>query len=273
MPWLKIATTPCSIFWMSYRTPSRALDPPTETSDSETRDVVEVGAGAAPGVTNTARVSQDGGPADPNPDNDTDDDSVVIPLAVLGVEKALVGELVSGEEATWRITVTNYGPSATTTTYTVVDDLPETLDHVRTEGDGWTCSVADSVVTCDRSVVLAVGETASVDIVTLVDAAPGVQIANGATVGGGTSVDGEPLDDDVIEEISTPGSDAGEDLDLPDGVTPETNTPDIPVLAFTGISFARLMALALVLLAGGAAFVLFGLRRGRDEEAGSLTAT
>ncbi|MEM8745713.1 MAG: SdrD B-like domain-containing protein, partial [Actinomycetota bacterium] len=254
------------------------LPGPLAVGASSSLDViVDVGAAAAPGVTNTARVAQDGGPTDPNPDNDTDDDSVVIPLAVLGVDKALVGELVSGEAATWRITVTNFGPSATTAAYTVVDELPTTLQFVRTEGDGWTCTVADRVVTCERTDVLAVGDAASVDIITIVDAEPGVQIANGAAVDGGTAVDGEPLDEDVIdeviEEISTPDSELGDDLDLPDDVTPDTSTPDIPVLAFTGITFARLMALGLTLLAGGLGFVLLGARRGRHDELEYRTTT
>ncbi len=107
--------------------------------------VVAVDATAAPGVTNTAMVTLTNGPPDPNPDNDADDDPVDVPLALLGVEKELLDELITGRTARWRIVVTNHGPSATNGPYTITDELPVGLEFTRAETDDLSCSASGRV--------------------------------------------------------------------------------------------------------------------------------
>lgn len=229
------------------------LDAPSlAVGDSASFDlVVDVEPGAAPGVTNTATVATTGGPVDPDPTNDTDSDSPAVPLALLGVDKELVGDLVSGDEATWRITVTNYGPSPTTGDYTVTDDLPPTLSYVRAESDdGFSCSAVGAVVDCVGSTPLAVGDTAVVDLITIVEAEPGEAVVNGANVTGGTAPNDEPLDQDTIDEIF---DENGESLGVPDdAVTSDETSPE---LAITGREVGRMILLALLAILAGALFV------------------
>ena len=213
--------------------------------------VVDVEAGAAPSVTNTAVVDMTGGPADPDPLNDTDSDAPDVPLALLGVEKDLVGDLVSGDEATWRIVVTNYGPSPTNDDFSVIDDLPPTLSFVRAEtADGFTCQEIASVVTCTASAVLAVGDTATVDLITVVEAQPGEEVANSASVTGGNSPNGEPIDQETIDEIF---DDDGVDFGVPDDADTSDDTP--PALAITGREVLRLVWIALLFTIAGLVFV------------------
>ncbi|MEM7141825.1 MAG: SdrD B-like domain-containing protein [Actinomycetota bacterium] len=214
--------------------------------------VVDVEAAAAPSVTNTAEVDMTGGPIDPNPINDADDDTASVPLALLGVEKDLVGSLVSGDEATWRIVITNYGPSPTNDDYLVVDDLPATLSFVRAETDGFTCTEVDSVVSCVGSTVLAVGDTATVDIITLVDAAPGEMVANSASVTGGNSPNDDPLPDEIIDELF---DDPDEDLGIPDDTGPTDDTPPEVILAITGRNLMRMIWLGLLFALAGVVLV------------------
>ncbi|WP_229052362.1 isopeptide-forming domain-containing fimbrial protein [Aeromicrobium sp. Leaf350] len=106
-------------------------------------------------VVNTATVDA---PDDPNADNDSSTVTTTPDrTAVLSIEKALAGDdpLVSGAEGTYRLTVTNSGPS-TATDVTITDVLPTYLTFVGTGSDA-TCSAAGQTVTCERPDELGVG--------------------------------------------------------------------------------------------------------------------
>ncbi|MEM8708717.1 MAG: SdrD B-like domain-containing protein, partial [Actinomycetota bacterium] len=216
-------------------------------------------------LTNSASIEDVGGHVDPVPENDEDDDTVDVPLSILGIDKALVeDELVSDGTATWRITVTNYGPSATTGTVTVVDDLPTTLGFVRGESTDFACSASGQTVTCNADTVMAVGDEIVVDIVTVVNAEPGVSITNSAGVFGGTTVSGDPLPEDVLDDIRDEledGLDDALDVSVPTDVGGDAETPPSPALAFTGSDSDRLLGLAFALVALGVAFMALARRR------------
>lgn len=117
--------------------------------------VVAVPADRADDVTNAATVDS---PDDPNEDNDTSSVTTTpTRTSVLDLEKALQGddELVSGAEGTYRLTVTNAGPS-TATDVVIVDELPSYLTFVEGGSDA-TCTASGNVVTCERPTALEVG--------------------------------------------------------------------------------------------------------------------
>ena len=226
-------------------------------------------ASAGATLTNTATVDHTDSAPDPDPTNDTDADTVSVPLALLDLEKSLVDDgLVAGADVTWLIAVTNLGPSPTTGTVTVVDDLPAGLTHVSNDSDVLDCAVAGQAVTCTTDSVLAVGDTIELRIVTTVVAEPGTTVLNEATVTGGTSIDGELLPEDVIDEITEDLTDPDSNLDeilgidLPDdGDIDTTDDASQPTLAFTGSSTVWLALVAAALVVLGLAFQLVGRRK------------
>lgn len=162
-----------------------------------------VRADAFPSVTNTATVGSD------DPDltgTDSDDDLVEVdPSATLRLEKEHVGELVVGQEATYRLTVTNDGPTLTPGPLTLTDDLPEGLDFVKGAGDGWSCDETSGSVTCDREDGLAVDEDTEVELTVRVGASAYPSVTNVARV---TGTGSEPAEDDDTAPV-TPTSDLG----------------------------------------------------------------
>jgi uncharacterized repeat protein (TIGR01451 family) len=130
-----------------------------------------VDANAAPGVmTNTVTVTVPDGVTDPTPDNNTDtDDTTIIERADLSLVKTLQGQLVSGTEATYVLTVTNNGPSAATN-LVITDTLPDQLSYVSSNStDGWACTESNNVVTCNYTGPLANGATSTLNIIVRVD--------------------------------------------------------------------------------------------------------
>ncbi len=126
---------------------------------------------AAPGVmTNTVTVTVPDGVSDPNPDNNTDtDETTILERSDLSIEKTLDGELISGTEATYVLTVTNNGPSAATN-LVITDTLPSQLTYVSSNSaDGWTCSENSGVVTCNFAGPLANGATSTLNLVVRVN--------------------------------------------------------------------------------------------------------
>ncbi|MEO0491864.1 MAG: SdrD B-like domain-containing protein [Actinomycetota bacterium] len=219
--------------------------------------LVEAAAADTGSIVNTAVVEHDGEIPDVEPENDTDDDEVAVPLSILGIQKTLVDDsLVTGQAATWRITVTNYGPSPSNDTIRVVDELPTTLAYVSSTSDDFTCSAEGQVVTCTSDTVVAVDESITLDLTTTVTAAAGVTVTNSAGVFGGTVVGETPLPEDVLD-------DARDDLDVsvPTVVDGNAETPPSPTLAFTGIDIEPLISLAIALVAMGWALTVFGRRR------------
>ncbi len=116
---------------------------------------------ASGSIANTASISGNGtaGPI-------TAAGAATVPTRV-GTDVSLAKKLVeTGDgEATWRITVTNAGPGELAGPFTVTDDLPNGLEFVSAQGDGWQCTGTDPVA-CEHAAPLAAGASSSVDLVT-----------------------------------------------------------------------------------------------------------
>ena len=99
---------------------------------------VNVANNAAASVTNTANVS---GGGETNTANDSaTDPTTVNQLPDLTIVKSHTGNFSQGQVgATYSITVTNSGFSATSGTVTVTDTLPSGLTATAISGTGWTC--------------------------------------------------------------------------------------------------------------------------------------
>ncbi|HCK78885.1 MAG TPA: hypothetical protein DHW34_02590, partial [Actinobacteria bacterium] len=195
---------------------------------------VAVGTAAEPGVTNTAVVSTPSAETDTQ-NNADDDPTEVLAAARLSVIKDLVG--VKGREATYRITVTNKGPSTTTTPIVVTDSLPAGLSYVSASGEAWACAHRAPVVTCTYIDPMIKGLSASFTVVTTVAQSATGQIRNIAVATGGSPSSGT--------------STGSADLLLPTG----SGT------AKTGAAVAALLLAALAMLAAGAGLVRASRRK------------
>ena len=115
----------------------------------------------------------------------------VVAAPDLRLSKVHAPEFVAGARSTYRIVVSNIGNLATDgSTVTVTDPLPAAFASIENlNGDGWSCSLGASTITCTRSGALAAGESYPpilVDV-TVLDPAP-ASIVNTATVAGGGDV-------------------------------------------------------------------------------------
>lgn len=140
---------------------------------------VQVGAAAAPGVTNTASVTT---PGDLNTANDSA--SATTPVGT-GVDLAMTktaSTLVSGSTGTFTLTVSNVGSGPTTGTITITDLLPAGVTYVGASGSGFTCGAAGQLVTCSRTTPLAAGASVSVSLMVTVTAPAGSSVTNSASV-------------------------------------------------------------------------------------------
>jgi uncharacterized repeat protein (TIGR01451 family) len=202
--------------------------------------VVAVGPEAAPSVVNTAAVATPSEETTTTNNTDTDP-TVVIPVSVLTLDKSVVTQ--DGDLVTYRITVGNTGPNATSAPIVVVDPLPEGLVFVAVSGAGWTCAEG-STVTCSFAASIPVGGTADFELQAQLVADPGQEVRNEASI-----VDGEGtvVSDDAV--VTSPEVDGGSGGGSGSGG-----------LADSGADVARQLALALLLLVLGAAAV----RRGYD---------
>ena len=124
---------------------------------------VAVGAGALPGVTNTATVAT---PGDLNAANDgaSDVTPVSTPVLDLAVTGTHSGSFVVGGQGSYTIDVNNVGTLPTTGPIVLTDTLPAGLGFVSGAGTGWTCAAAGQVVTCTNSGVLPAGATSSLEL-------------------------------------------------------------------------------------------------------------
>ncbi|WOD39611.1 hypothetical protein [Nodosilinea sp. E11] len=105
--------------------------------------------------------------------------------ADLSIAKTLVGNLVTGQTATYQLKVTNNGPSPSVAPITVTDALPAGLSFVSGAGDGFSCSAGTSI-TCTRNTTMGVGASATISLEVSVSAAGGATVVNSATVSGTT---------------------------------------------------------------------------------------
>jgi fimbrial isopeptide formation D2 family protein/uncharacterized repeat protein (TIGR01451 family) len=203
-----------------------------------------VGASLYPSFVNTATVAST--TLDPDTANNTSSLTVIVPPQVdLSVTKTHTGQLVSGKNVAYLITVTNSGTTPQPAGYTITDPLPAGLGFVSSAGTGVACVESGSLVTCVFTSALAIGASSSVTLTTHVTASAPSTIINTATAG--TSA----------EQLTTANVTAYD---------PGTVAPAARVLSSTGVAilgnlFAGLMLLLLGLLFVGVAFVWTRLRR------------
>lgn len=131
---------------------------------------------------NTASISS--ATTDPNPANNSDTDTVTMdqPQADLAATKTLQGTITAGEDATYRLSLTNNGPDNAGQVQ-IVDTLPSymTYQSFADVTGTWNCGAAAQTVTCTTSVVDN-GDSAAVDItVAVAQNAPNPAV-NSATV-------------------------------------------------------------------------------------------
>ena len=145
---------------------------------------VSVEPAAEAGVTNTATVSSP--ERDPKPENNVDNDPVkVIPITNLTIVKTVLGPLVVGGLGTWRLVVTNEGPSAAVNVV-ILDDMPAPMTVEGVDTTQATCSTAGQRVSCTIALMPA-ESIATIDIrVKLVSFPPGGTVTNTATVSSDT---------------------------------------------------------------------------------------
>ena len=174
--------------------------------------------------------------------NSATDTDLLTPLARLSVNKSLEGSLVAGQNATYRITVSNTGPSFARSV-AVTDVLPDGLTLVGTPlGEGWTCIDAR----CELNDSLAPGASASFSLVALVTARSGT-ITNVALASSQTPATLAP---------------SGEPSPI-QAVSADANNEVIPVTAVpvTGAEARSMITLAVAILLSGAALMTAGRRR------------
>lgn len=183
---------------------------------------VDVASGAQPGVdiVNAATVSAT--TTDPNEDNDTDSDTGRPDVAAdLLIDKQATGELIAGEQATYRFRVVNNGPSDAASPVRITDTLPTGLTYVSSADvtGAWTCTPAngDTEFTCDLTGALVAGDEVVVDVTVLVAPSVDGDIENTASVssptpdpdtGNNTDTDDSAFDteaDLAIAKTSGPG--------------------------------------------------------------------
>ncbi len=149
---------------------------------------VKVGAPAYPRTTNVAIV----GSTDPDlPGTQSTSDPVTVdPQAQLAITKTHIGALAVGSDGTYRMTVSNRGPTASPGPITVTDTLPAGLSYVGMAGTGWACTAAGQTVTCTRAGALAADSSTTVDLTVAISAGAVPSVLNAATVTGpGSSPD------------------------------------------------------------------------------------
>jgi uncharacterized repeat protein (TIGR01451 family) len=157
---------------------------------------VAIGAGAAPGVTNSATVET---PSDSDAGNDRAQDVTVVQLAPtpdVGIAMSDVGPVVAGDTTRYSLTVTNTRSIPTLGTIVVRDTLPAGLTFLSASGLGWSFNTSGSIVTAFWTTSLASGATASCDISVRVRLSAMPMVTNSATVD-------LPGDDDPTNDRAT----------------------------------------------------------------------
>ncbi len=123
----------------------------------------------------------------------------------IGIEKELNGILEVGETASYTLTVTNFGPDATSGgaggTITVTDAQPSGITFDSASGTGWSCSV--SPLNCTFAGSLALGASTEITLNVTVTGSAGQSVTNTAAVSSGSfNFDGNSSNDNDTD-IST----------------------------------------------------------------------
>ncbi|MCU1398190.1 MAG: hypothetical protein JWN62_1299, partial [Acidimicrobiales bacterium] len=118
--------------------------------------------------------------------NVSDADVGLAPAAPLPFDvqivKSIEGSVVTGQDMTWVLTVTDNGIGSSPANLTVTDTLINGLTFRSASGAGWTCSAAGQDVTCTGGGPLAPGQSTTIRIVTTVGGAGGTTVNNTASV-------------------------------------------------------------------------------------------
>jgi uncharacterized repeat protein (TIGR01451 family) len=214
--------------------------------------VVNVGDGAYPTVTNTAKVSSP--TPDPNMSNNTWSDTLTpTPVADLQIKKTLTSALEPGGHASYSVVVTNAGPSAAMLVV-VTDPMPSGLVAIGGKGPGWRCGllVRANEIRCTRP-VLKVGASSTVALDALVTAGSGEHLTNTASV---TSATKSPPGSSVAYGTSPVA------IVRAGHGSPRPGRPSGP-LAFTGANAVRMSMVGLLLVLSGIVLLVLARRRQR----------
>jgi uncharacterized repeat protein (TIGR01451 family) len=125
--------------------------------------------------------------------------TVVAPDMVLA--KSDSGNFQHGGSASFTLSASNSGSTASSGLVTVTDTVPSSLPVTGASGPGWSCNVVTQTATCTRSDAVAAGASypdITIDV-TVAPSAPG-SITNTASVSGGA--DGDPSNNDASDTIS-----------------------------------------------------------------------
>ncbi len=184
-------------------------------------------------IDNTATVHGDGINGHPASNAST----AIVPTAS-NADVSLIKKLdrLSGDTATWLITVANTGTGSLPGPFTVTDQLPTGLTYVSADGDGWACTGTETI-SCTHDAALAPGTDTSITVVTKVTATGTAKITNVASM-------------DVL----------GRTLSGDASVTPTESGG----FAFTGAEVTRWGLIGLLLVVGG--WFLLGFARKRNED-------
>ncbi|MBD8869170.1 DUF11 domain-containing protein [Nocardioides donggukensis] len=164
------------------------------------------------GTTLVNEATVEGHTFDPVAGNDTDDASSDVTVeSDFGIDKTLSGALVPGSEATYRLAVTNHGPSVSRGPITVVDTLPTGLTYDSFTGAGWSLSRSgqELTFTWTGDTPVAVGALPTIVITADVDPDLTADVRNVAAVSeptDPTSGDEEP-DSDSVTTTPAPSAD------------------------------------------------------------------
>ncbi|HTO00731.1 MAG TPA: DUF11 domain-containing protein, partial [Microthrixaceae bacterium] len=209
---------------------------------------VDVLVAAVPSVVNQASVLGD--LFDPKMDNNSSSVEVKIAGADLVLSKTLEGKLKSGSTATYRLDVSNHGPSDTAGPVTVIDELPDGLAYRSADGEGWACSNAGRRVTCVSDTPMKNGESSTLRV--LVDVAGNASgtIVNTAWA---TGPSGKYALPDPVTDNERSAAEAVVESSRLAGMAPKPERTDTnrSRLAFTGGAVFLVVLGGLALLAAG----------------------
>lgn len=178
-----------------------------------------------------------------------DTDTVVAPNLTLTKTNG-VDELARGTSATYTLTVTNEGSTATVGTFTVADLLPTGMTYSGSSPfnvNNFTCTVSGQGITCDRATPLAASASTTITFTVSISNTPPGAVINRAKVGGGA---------DPSPNKSTRPTTATAAL-CADPVPPATSTSDPDTGCATDADAIRYVSLSLS-KSDGAVFVSQG---------------
>jgi uncharacterized repeat protein (TIGR01451 family) len=137
----------------------------------------------------TPSVSVSGGGEVNTSNNSASDPTTIGGGPDLTIAKSHTGSFTTGQTgATYTLTITNAGGTATSGQVTVTDAVPNGLTPTAASGGGWSCSISGQNVSCTRSDALAVSQSYSAITLTVDVASNASSVTNTASVGGGGDV-------------------------------------------------------------------------------------